>query len=187
MTRWTLLLILLVGISPQLHATGEGGANPAAQEQEQGQPAAADEGEEKGIIPKPADLLRSSQAVTPITQFPEKPAYDQAREDLAKAETLWAKGEAEAASDTALEAYDDLMELHRRSKRERKKLLTERRRAAAIYVQGGIRFIQDFVNKAGRAPQAIQEGRDRLEDLRDVARNYPELNQTLSQAEDQLH
>src|SRR5437762_14284654 len=138
MKRWMLFLILGLSCSPKVCATGEGGTTPAVQEQDTDLNGAGDEGEEKGIIPRQAETQRSTQTVTPISLFPDKPAYDQARAELAQAEALWAKGQGEAASDTALEAYDELVEVRRYSKKERKKLRAERRRAATIYVQAGI-------------------------------------------------
>jgi len=146
------------------------------------QPAGEDEAEQTGILPPNSSVLASTQPVTPVTEFPEKKIYDQALEELARAQELWTKGEAETASDMALEAYDDLNSIHRFRGRKRKKLRRERRQAATVYVQGGIAFIGGFVKKAGATPQAAAEGRSRLEDLRDVARDYPELNQDLNRA-----
>lgn len=186
MHRWTLLIVWLI-VPSWVHATGEGGTPVAAPGPEVEEPATpADEGEGKGIIPRSVEVHASTQPVTPASAFPEKPPYDQARDELAQAEALWAKGAVEAASDTALEAYDDLNAVHRRNKKERKKLFAERHRAATIYVQAGIRFIREFVNKNGGTPQTMEEGRSRLEDLRDVARNYEELNRDLNKAVEQL-
>ena len=160
---------------------------PNLDQQEDDQTRFGDEtAEDKGILPASANLRLSTQTVTPVSLFPEKALYDQGREELVRAEALWAKGDAEGASDTALEAYDDLVEIHRRKKKERKKLYAERRRAAAVYVQSSIRFIQDFVENRGRREQTLEEGRARLEDLRDVARNYEDLHHLLNKAIEQL-
>lgn len=186
MNRLALLFALFVAFGPFARAVGEEGVVLGSPEPETEQSTEEDEGEEKDIIPRSAAPHPSTQPVTPITPFPEKPPYDLAREELSRAETLWRKGEAEAASDTALEAYDDLMEIRRRRKKERRKLFAERARAATVYVNAGIRFIQDFVERQGRTPAAIEEGGSRLEDLRDVARNYPALNRNLNKALAQL-
>ena len=186
MTRWALFTILLLSAAPALRASGDGETHLSASEQEGDQPNSGDEGEEKGIIPPGASVEIDSETLTPISPYTESKAYDQALQELAQAQALWDKGELEAASDTALEAYDDLNGIHRRRKKERRKLYGERHQAATVYVQAGVRTIQEFVNKNGRTTAAVTEGRGRLEDLRDVARNYPELNAALNKAGEQL-
>ncbi|MFA5975495.1 MAG: hypothetical protein WC859_04940 [Elusimicrobiota bacterium] len=186
MNRWLLTFLWLMAVAPVVRAAEEDAPVPAPQGQEEESAPPDEEGEEKGIIPRNAALYRSTQPVTPVTNFPEKPAYDLAREELARAQALSDKGEFEASSDTALEAYDDLMTIRRRTKSARKKLRAERHQAATIYVQAGILFINGYVRKEGSTAKAMEEGRSRFEDLRDVACNYPELNRALNKAIDQF-
>src|SRR5262245_58644380 len=90
-----------------------------------------DEWEAKDIIPREG-ITVSTQPTTPIATLPSKNPYDQGLAELALAQDLWKRGKAEAASDVALQAYDDLMSLRlgRRNKKKRQKLRTERRQAA---------------------------------------------------------
>ncbi len=136
----------------------------------------AQENEARGIIPR-GGLTVSTRPITPISFIPEKKAYDQAMEELAMANDLWSKGKAEAASDVALQAYDDFMSLHmpRRDKKRRQQLRLDRRRAATVYIDSSLAYIRDFVKRNGSGEWAVKEGRARLGDLRDVALNYPEL------------
>jgi len=141
------------------------------------------EWEAKGVIPQ-GGLTVSTQPVTPISILPVRNPYDQGLEELALAQDLWKKGKAEAASDVALQAYDDLMSmsLGRRNKKKRQKLRTERHQAATVYIESSIAYIEDYVKKAGGGHRATDEGRARLGDLRDVSQNYPELTKKLNKA-----
>jgi hypothetical protein len=156
------------------------------QDQEMDQTTSAQESEAKGIIPDNADTLVSTQPITPISTFPEKAPYDEATAELLKALELWNSGHAEAASDTALEAYDDLISLHRVPGVKRAKIRAQIRQAAGVYVEGGIAYIKNYVKQQGGTPDALAEGKSRLEDLRDVAKNYLDLNRMLQTAIDQL-
>jgi hypothetical protein len=141
------------------------------------------EWEAKGVIPQ-GGLTVSTQPITPITILPDRDAYDQGLQELATAQDLWKKGKAEAASDVALQAYDDLTALHlpRRNKKKRQKLRTERRQAATVYIDSSIAYIEEYVKKAGNSRHALEEGRARFGDLRDVSQNYPELTKKVTQA-----
>jgi len=143
-------------------------------EPEPDQPFSADEGDSKNPL------------ITPISSYEHKKPYDQAREVLLKAQQLWKKGEARLASETALEAYDDLISIRvsRKQKAARRKLLAERRQAAQVYVEAGIVYIKEYVNRNGDNATARTEGRARLAILRDVSRDYPDLNSKLSRALD---
>jgi hypothetical protein len=143
----------------------------------------SDETETKGIIPvDAADTLLSSRPVTPTSIFPQKKPYDQARDELIRAMDLWAKGRAEAASDTALEAYDDFIDIRRVPGVKRSVIREQAHQAAKVYVEAGIAYIKGYTERMGSTPEAVAEGRARMEDLRDVARNYPELNRMLNSA-----
>ncbi len=147
-----------------------------------------EESEAKGIIPpNSGNVLISSGPITPTTVFPIKKPYDQAREELIKAHELWNAGHAEAASDKALEAYDDLISLRRIPGVKRSTIRAQARQAASVYVEAGIAYIKGYVKKLGGGPNAMEEGRSRMEDLRDVARNYPDLNRKLNSAINQLY
>lgn len=137
------------------------------------QPFSADEGEAK-----------SGSLMTPTAAFTVKKPYDQARERLQQAADLWQQGKAEAASDTALEAYDDLLDVHfpRKQKKARAKLRAERQKAAQVYIDASIAFIKEAARKKKNSPAARQEARERLGDLRDVSREYPDLNAKVSSA-----
>jgi hypothetical protein len=135
--------------------------------------------ESRGIIPVGTEMVISTTAVTPTSEFAEKKLYDQAQEELSQSQLLLAKGLYEAASDTALAAYDNLVEVRMPRKKSRK-LRAQRYQAATVYVQAGAAFIKEYVKRSGSTAAAVQEGRSRLEDLRDVARNYPDLNQLLN-------
>jgi len=148
----------------------------------------SDESETKGIIPvDAADTLFSSRPVTPTSVFPQKKPYDQARDELIRAMDLWSKGRAEAASDTALEAYDDLIEIRRVPGVKRQVIREQTHQAAKVYVEAGIAYINTYVERMGSSPEAVAEGQARMEDLRDVARNYPELNKMLNSAIQKLY
>jgi len=141
------------------------------------------EWEAKGVIPQ-GGLTVSTQPITPITLLPDHNPYDQSLEELNLAQDLWKKGNAEAASDVGLQAYDDLMtiSLHRRNKKKRQQLRMDRRQAATVYIDSSIAYIEDYVKKHGEGPNAKAEGRARLGDLRDVSQNYPELTKKLNKA-----
>lgn len=142
----------------------------------------SDEAETKGVIPSDADTVVSTQPITPTSIFPEKNPYDQARDELIRALDLMNKGHYEAASDTALEAYDDLVDLHKVPGVKRSVIRGQIKQAAEVYVEAGIAYIKTYVHRMGSTPEAIEEGRSRMEDLRDVARNYPELTKKLNSA-----
>ncbi|OGR92270.1 MAG: hypothetical protein A2992_06575 [Elusimicrobia bacterium RIFCSPLOWO2_01_FULL_59_12] len=144
------------------------------------------ESEAKGIIPPRSIILKSTEPLTPTSLFPIKKPYDQAREELIQALDLWNAGHAEAASDKALEAYDDLLMLRRVPGVKRSTLRAQAHQAAAVYVEAGIAYIRGYVKKLGETSEAVEEGIARLGDLRDVARNYPELNRMLNNAINQL-
>jgi hypothetical protein len=150
------------------------------------QTTSAQESEAKDVIPPNVDMITSTQPITPVSVIPEKKPYDQALDELAKANSLWGKGHMEAASDTALEAYDDFIELHRIPGLKRSKRRALIRQAATIYINAGIAYIKSFVRKAGATPEAITEGQERLGDLRDVARDYIDLNKKLNSTIEKL-
>lgn len=152
------------------------------EESEKSQPTA--EGEEKGILP--VGVAGSSATITPISVFPEKKAYDQAREELAIAKALYAKGAVEAASDAALEAYEDLLQIRGLRGQARKKLRAERYQAASLYIEAGIAYLNGWVKGRSSTTAAIEEGVERLGDLRDVARDYEDLNRRLNRAIEKL-
>ncbi len=143
------------------------------------------EWEAKGVIPQ-GGLTISTQAITPITILPDRNPYDEGLEELAVAQDLFKKENMEAASDVALEAYDDLLGVHmpRKNKKKRQKLREERHLAATVYTDSSIAYIQVYVKKNGNNPRAIEEGHARLGDLRDVTQNYPELTKKLNKALD---
>ena len=113
----------------------------------------------------------------PTSAYTVKKPYDQAHDILQKAVEAWKQNQALKASDTALEAYDDLMEVHlpRRPKSARKKLRAERYLAAQLYIDSSIAFIKQDAVKAGSTAAAKLEARQRLGDLRDVSREYLDL------------
>jgi hypothetical protein len=183
MRRSCLIAILLLGFQIGARASEDSSSNTDNADNEQSK--IAEEGEDKGIIPKSADITVSSQTVTPVTAFPEKKLYDQAVEEFAIAQALWTKGDYEAASDTALEAYDDFCDVHM-PRKKRKKLYLQRHQAAKVYIDSSIVFIKEYVEKSKKTAENLEEGHSRLEDLHDVAQNYPELNKQLLSAEDQI-
>ena len=137
------------------------------------QPHSADEGESTG------DMLMPTSAYT------AKKPYDQSREVLQKAVELWKQKQAQKASDTALEAYDDLMEMHlprKKQSKARKKLRAERHLAAQIYIESSVAYIKQESEKAGNTAAAKEEARARLGDLRDVSREYLELQKQVVNA-----
>jgi len=145
-----------------------------ATEPEPEQPFSADEGDAQ------------TSAVTPISSYQQRKPYDQARLTLQKAQDIWKKGDGKLASETALEAYDDLIAVRvpRKQKQARRKLLSERRKAAEVYVDASIAYIKEYVNKRGTTVEARMEGRGRLAVLRDVSRDYPDLNNKVTKALD---
>ena len=144
------------------------------------------ESEAKGIIPDQADVLSSTQPVTPISEFTEKSPYEQARSELIRALDLLNSDHFEAASDTALEAYEDFSEIRRVPGVKRSQIRALTHQAASVYVEASIAYVKNYLRRAGRAPDALEEARSRLEDLRDVARNYRELNKMLNAAIESL-
>jgi hypothetical protein len=147
--------------------------SPNSETPDPDQPFSADEGEAKT-----GDLL------TPTAAYTAKPAYDRGREVLHKAIDLWKQRLALKSSDMALEAYDDLMEvrLGRRQKKARKKLREERHLAAEIYIESSIAYIKHDCEKKGSTTAAKLEARERLGDLRDVSREYLELQKAVVNA-----
>ena len=177
-----LALLLFTLAEPPLFASDS--IRPETEDSDQTAP--SQETEAAGIIPE-GGVTFSTQPLTPISVLPQKDVYDKALEELTIAQGLWDKGRAEAASDVALQAYDDLMSVNvrRRNKAKRKKLLSDRHRTATLYIDSSLAYIRDFVKKAGGSPQASVQGRMRMEDLRDVAVNYGELNRKLTKALEQ--
>lgn len=141
--------------------------------------------DEKGIIPRSA-LYLSTQPLTPISQYVEKDPYAEALEELEQAKTLLAKSDTEAASDMALQAYEDLLTIRggrgKKNAKKRAKIRAQRYDAAVVYVDASIAFIKEYVHKNAKASWAVPEAKGRLEDLRDVAREYEDLNHRLNKA-----
>lgn len=177
----TVFLLSAVLYFPRLVSATE--VPPPAPEATEGLP--GEDEQESGILPPNAGTVTSTTTITPTTQFPEKPPYDQAKEELAQAQALQAKGALEAASDTALEAYEDLLQIRRPRGPKRNQVHQERQQAATIYIDAGIGFINEWIKNQGSTSEAVKEGIGRLEDLRDVARDYQELNHRLNRAIDQ--
>jgi hypothetical protein len=147
------------------------------------QPPSALESEAKGIIPE-GGLTASTQPITPIAALPQRNPYDQGLQELAIAQGLLEKGRLEAASDVSLQAYDDLRAVYvpRRNKKKRKKLLADRHQAATTCIASSLAYIGEYVKEAGGGARAVEEGRARVADLRDVSVNYPELNVKVTRA-----
>jgi hypothetical protein len=184
--------VLIAFLSARLYADTSTTTMPAVQDStapvelpDDQSTTSSQESESKGIIP-PGLNYASTQTITPTSTFTEKTPYEQAKDELIKANDLWAAGHFEAASDTALGAYDDLLLVRRVPGVKRSKIREEARQAAKVYVLAGITYIQQFVKRLGGGPTAVEEGRARLGDLRDVAQNYPELNKELNKAIEQL-
>src|SRR5690349_13208389 len=127
MDRRVLIVILLLVLG-RASVWAETEISAPESENERQETTSDQEWESKGVIPQ-GGLTVSTQPLTPITVLPEKNPYDQSLEELALAQDLWKKGNAEAASDVALQAYDDLMSLSvaRRNKKKRQKLRLDRR------------------------------------------------------------
>jgi hypothetical protein len=176
------VLILFLALAPVLLRAETEISAPENSDERQ-ETTSDQEWEAKGVIPQ-GGLTISTQPVTPISVFPERKPLEQALEELTIAQDLWKNGKAEAASDVALEAYDDLMSIRlaRRNKKQRQKVRTVRRQAATVYIDSSIAYIQGYVKKGGSSPPVVAEGRARLGDLRDVAQNYPELTKKLGDA-----
>jgi len=183
MRRSCLIAILFLGFQVGAKASEDASSGPTNADIEQ--PKMDDEGEDEGIIPKSADVSVSSQTVTPVSVFPEKNLLDQAVEELAHAQDLLAKGNTEAASDMALEAYDDFCDV-RVPRKKRKPLYLQRHQAATVYMNASIAYIKEYVEKTKKTSASLEEGLSRLQDLHDVAQNYPELNKLLSSTEEQV-
>ena len=144
------------------------------------------EWESKGVIPQ-GGLSVSTQPLTPITVIPDRSPYDQGLEELAMAQDLVKKGNMEAASDIALQSYDELSAVHmpRRNnanKKKRQKLRDDRHLAATVYIDSKRRLYSRVREEKRGTKRAEEEGRERLGDLRDVSQNYPELNKKVSSA-----
>lgn len=176
------LFILFFCFLGRAWADADLSATDTGDEQQQ----SAQESEAKGIIPE-GGITTSTQPITPIALLPERNLYDQALEELSIAQDLFQKGKLEAASDVSLQAYDDLMavSMPRRNKQKRKKLRADRHAAAAVCVDSSMAYIETYVERNGRSYHALEEGRARLGDLRDVSMNYPELNKKVTKALDQ--
>lgn len=183
LTFASLLAVLVV--SPAVLRASGGSAATTEETPSEGT-TSGQESEAKGIIPPNADVAGSTEVITPISTFPQKSPYEQGRDELVRALALWNSGNAEAASDLALEAYDDLSALRRVHGVKRSKLRAQTRSAAELYVEASIKTIQNFVDRAGKTEEAVDEGRERLEDLRDVAREYKKLKLMLDKAIDQV-
>jgi len=140
---------------------------------------------EKKLIPE-AEVETSTSPLTPISPGTNQPPYEQAKAELIKAFQFSNAGNWEASSDVALEAYEDLLALHRPFRVKKSKLRKEIHEAAAIYIDSSIAFILQGYKDAGKTSEAAEEARARLEDLRDVARNYPELNKKLNNTIDRI-
>jgi len=179
--KFRLFLVMLLCISGRLVAETEISAPEAGNERQE--TTSDQEWEAKGIIPE-GGITVSTQPITPIMNIVEKVPHDQAMDELKLAQDLWQKGKAEAASDVALQAYDDLMSFHlaRHSKKKRQQLRLERRQAATVYIDSSLAYIEDFVKKNGNTSAVREEGRARLGDLHEVAQNYPELTSKLYKA-----
>jgi len=180
MIRRPIAALLLLGF---LGAPALASDTTRPENDEMDQTSSAQESESPSIIPA-GGITVSTQPVTPISLVPERNLYDQAREELALAQALWAKGRAEAASDVALQAYDDLLtvRISRKTKKMRKEIRAERHTAATVYIDSSLAYIQEYRNRVGDGPKAMEECRARLGDLRDVAMNYPELGKKLTKA-----
>ncbi len=142
----------------------------------------AEESEDIGIIPSKADtLINETGPITPVTEMEDKSPYQQAQEELVRAHELFNSGNYEAASDTALIAYDDFTGMPRVPGVTRATLRTKAREAAKVYIDASIAYIKKSISKESNA-YSLDEARGRLEDLRDVARNYPDLTKKLNKA-----
>ncbi|HVO32930.1 MAG TPA: hypothetical protein VMU17_03385 [Elusimicrobiota bacterium] len=128
----------------------------------------------------------TATVVTPATIVPEKKPYDQARDELLQATTLWKNGDAAQTCDVALQAYEDLLTIRHRPKKQRARLHEERHQAATLYILSCIRTIHNYVDDSGNTAAAREEGRERLTDLHDVARDYQSLDRMLDQAATEL-
>ena len=175
-----LAIALSLALRSTLWASGGDLPKPASTDAEQLQTGIETEQKEAGST---TDVRASTDVVTPISPFAEKDLHQQALDELIKANNLLTENQYEAASDASLQAYDDLMDVHlKRKGHDRAKLLADRRMAAATYIQAGIAYIQEFAKRSNGSADAREETRSRLEDLRDVAREYPELMKKLDQA-----
>lgn len=195
---WVLLLLSVTLYRPLM---AEEAAPPADDETEES-PVEAEpedhiseskEEEGHGIIPAGAAVIFSSGPITPLSAYFEKNDYTSGLEALSRAQELAKKGDMEAASDLALEAYDDFMyvplpRIRKKSKnkaalkKRREQIRADRRKAATLYIQSSIDYVQKFVKQTNDT----KEGRARLNDLRDVAINYPDLNRMLYKAMDDM-
>ena len=136
-----------------------------------------------GIIPQ-GGLTVSTQPITPIEPLQEGDPYEKAIGELTMAQGLLEKGRMEAASDVALQAYDDLVSIYAppTKNKKRRQLQADRHQAATVYIASSLAYIDEFVKRAGGGPHAMEEGRARLGDLRDVSMNYSELGKKVTEA-----
>src|SRR5438876_937112 len=102
----------------------------------------SEEAEGQGVIPEDAQVAPSTQPITPITLYPEKKPYEEAKSELIQALNLWNSGHSEAASDLALQTYEDYVALHRVPGVKRAKIRAEMHQAAALYIESGIATIK---------------------------------------------
>ena len=72
------------------------------------------------------------------------------------------------------------------SAKKRAKVRAERYQAATLYVNASISYVKEFVHRNSQTPSAIEEGKARLEDLRDVSRDYEDLNKHVTQTMEDL-
>jgi hypothetical protein len=191
MRRFLLLSLCLAAVSRLLWSATETVHTtppPAAEENES--PLSDETEQEQGSIPHNAGLYISTQPVTPISQYAEKAPYDQALDELEQARALWQKGDDESTSDMALQAYEDLLTIHggrgKKNAKKRAKVRADRYQAATLYVNASISYVKEFVHRNGKTPSAIDEGKARLEDLRDVSREYEDLNKHVSSTMEEL-
>jgi hypothetical protein len=175
MRRFLKTVSLLLSLSVLVHAAESPPLSPPGEE-EANSAKDSETSEEMDIIPKSAGVTVSTEAITPISEFPERNAYDQGLAEYEQAVALSKGGDHEAASDLALQAYYDLCLVRiRRPKKKRAKLHAQRYQAALIYLQASVAYIKDFVKEEGKTRTAIEEGKARLGDLKDVAHDYPDL------------
>jgi hypothetical protein len=138
--------------------------------------------EQKNIIPDGDE--RGKSVVAPTDRMvPKTDPYEAAQAEVIKALSLYNDGKMEAASDKALEAYEDLRALPRKVKRakrvELKKLIDQ---AATVYVDASIAYVTGWLKRVGKNDSTLAEAKERLEDIRSVADNHLKLNQQLNQA-----
>jgi hypothetical protein len=182
--HFTFLFVVVLGFPRMLHAVQE---STGTVETPGLQPSTlSEESEGQGVIPSDTDTSVSTQPVTPITDLVEKSPYEEAQSEVIRALALWNSGHFEAASDLALQAYEDYLALHRVPGVKRSKIRAETHQAAALYIESAIATIKQYVKQFGRTPEALEEAQSRLGDLKDVAQNYRELDKMLKTAMEQI-